>query len=81
VSYCPAILPGDPQCPFYQQVLVVEELLDLLPNFLIATDRKKYQQGRSSHQYSNFAVPRIQVSLWSNTAGGNIPPPTAFGHS
>jgi hypothetical protein len=42
VSYCPAILPGDPQCPFYQQVpvvLVVEELLDLLPNFLIATDR------------------------------------------
>jgi hypothetical protein len=71
---------------FYQQipVLVEEELLELLPIFLIASDRN--QQGRSSHQNSNFSVPRIQVSYWNNTVGGNIPSPpphthTAFGHS
>jgi hypothetical protein len=63
---------------FYQQipVLVEKELLELLPIFLIASDRNQhmiYQQGRSSHQNSNFVVPRIQVSYWSNTVGGNIP--------
>ncbi|XP_046633551.1 uncharacterized protein LOC124312974 isoform X1 [Daphnia pulicaria] len=39
-------------------------------------DRHRSQYHRSSsHQHSNFVVPRIQVSYWSNTAGGNIPPP------
>jgi hypothetical protein len=73
------LLPGDPSRRSSMPVLptsssgggggasgFVAELFD--------RHRSQYRD-RSSHQHSNFAVPRIQVSYWSNTVGGNIPPP------
>jgi hypothetical protein len=69
------LLPGDPSRRSSMPVLpthsgggasgFVAELFDR---------HRSHHQGRSSH-HSNFVVPRIQVSYWSNTVGGNIPPP------
>jgi hypothetical protein len=75
------LVPGDPSRRFSMPVLptssggaggggasgFVAELFD--------RHRSQYQGRSSSHQHSNFSVPRIQISYWSNTAGGNIPPP------
>jgi hypothetical protein len=73
------LLPGDPSRRSSMPVLPTSSGGGGASGFvaeLFDRHRSQYQQNRSSqHQHSNFAVPRIQVSYWSNTAGGNIPPP------
>ncbi len=59
------LLPGDPSRR--------SSLPVLLPN--TAVDIVGQTHRSSSHSSSAFVVPRIQVSYWNSSAGGNIPPP------
>jgi hypothetical protein len=71
------LLPGDPSRRSSMPVLPTSSSAGGASGFvaeLFDRHRSQYQQGRSS-SHSNFVVPRIQVSYWSNTVGGNIPPP------
>jgi hypothetical protein len=58
-------------------VLVEEELLDLLPNFLIATDRNTRVDHRISIQISRSRGFKFPIGATRRAATS----PTAFGHS
>lgn len=70
------LLPGDPSRRSSMPVLPTNNSGGAAGFVAELFDRHRSQgRSQSHHPPTSFNVPRIQVSYWNNTVGGNIPPP------
>lgn len=70
------LLPGDPSRRSSMPVLPTNGSSGAAGFVAELFDRHRAQGRLPLHPLpTSFNVPRIQVSYWNNTVGGNIPPP------
>ncbi|KAI9561357.1 hypothetical protein GHT06_012314 [Daphnia sinensis] len=70
------LLPGDPSRRSSMPVLPTTNTGGAAGFVAELFDRHRSQgRSQSNHPPTSFNVPRIQVSYWNSTVGGNIPPP------